>query len=289
MHRHLTAHMDKLKLTLHELEQDAETAGKSIQHSIKEVERKAKQVVSPKASSMVIANGEEEEGEEGWASDRSSGDQDSTHLALDHRKRSRSPQLSPKLGSVVPSRRGRRRNSMRRGLIGHAAHFMYSRASRLPAATSTATSTPSSVPEEDEGRGRFSTTEKPKLTLSDYTYPAGTSSSTTGQNGSRPSTAQHSRTSTSHSSRPGTGQNSPRHFRVDSIKALHSPDSLREVSPSRSVRFADDENRSGANTPRMSIFQNDSRPGTPTESMILDDPDSARNKVTFDLPKPGKH
>ncbi|KAK0457460.1 Sodium/hydrogen exchanger family-domain-containing protein [Desarmillaria tabescens] len=65
---------------------------------------------------------------------------------------------------------------------------------------------------------------------------------------------------------------SPQHLRVNSVKAM---DSSREASPSRSIRFVDEEQQrhsggSGASTPRMN-----------------EEADSTRNKVTFgDLPRP---
>ncbi|KAK0187595.1 Sodium/hydrogen exchanger family-domain-containing protein [Armillaria mellea] len=66
----------------------------------------------------------------------------------------------------------------------------------------------------------------------------------------------------------------PQHLRVNSVKAMHSS---REASPSRSIRFVDEEQRhsggSGASTPRMSVLNEET--------------DSTRNKVTFgELPRP---
>jgi hypothetical protein len=70
-------------------------------------------------------------------------------------------------------------------------------------------------------------------------------------------------------SRPGTAEGSIRHHRLDHIRALHSSPPTRDVSPSRSVRFQDEI--SPADTAR-------SPPGE-------DEPDSAKSKVTFDVPR----
>ena len=64
---------------------------------------------------------------------------------------------------------------------------------------------------------------------------------------SRPATAPSSSrigTGTARSFRPGTADSSLRHHRLDSIRALHG--STRDSSPSRSVRFVDEEGRAGS-------------------------------------------
>ena len=63
---------------------------------------------------------------------------------------------------------------------------------------------------------------------------------------SRPATAPSAiRISTARSSRPGTADSSLRNHRLDSIRALHGS-STRDSSPSRSVRFVDEEGRAGS-------------------------------------------
>ena len=68
-----------------------------------------------------------------------------------------------------------------------------------------------------------------------------------------------------------------RNPRLDAIKVISA---RREVSPARSIRFADEvgdgESRSGTTTPRTSILQD---PGSPHPS--LGDTDSPKNQSTF--------
>lgn len=83
--------------------------------------------------------------------------------------------------------------------------------------------------------------------------------------------------------RDGLGsRGSGRSLRLDLMRGI---DTGREESPARSIRFldevVDEENRSGANTPRLSILH-DSFTGLPHQGSI-DDVDSPKNKVTFDL------
>jgi len=59
---------------------------------------------------------------------------------------------------------------------------------------------------------------------------------------SRPGTGTSSIMMGAHSSRPGTADSSLRHHRLESIRAQHIP-STRESSPSRSVRFVDEEGK----------------------------------------------
>lgn len=92
----------------------------------------------------------------------------------------------------------------------------------------------------------------------------------------------HARPHTSDSGNSGPFRNN----RIDRVLALHAS---REASPSRSVRFADTELRSGASTPRISYHRNDSATAdatpsdTPPPESATEDPDSTRHKVTFNL------
>ena len=90
----------------------------------------------------------------------------------------------------------------------------------------------------------------------------------------------HERKSSGLSSHP-----SIQHRRLESLRlSLHS----RDVSPARSIRFAD-EHRSGTNTPRNGLLQNESwLHSNPVDDPFSDeDAESARGRVTFELP--GKH
>lgn len=92
-------------------------------------------------------------------------------------------------------------------------------------------------------------------------------------------------------SQPGTPGSSIRHARLDRVHAL-SPGS-RDVSPSRSIRFADsqqDPTRSGAATPRLSVYQ-DSSSGSATPAERPEptgETAEGRGKITFELPDPKK-
>lgn len=90
------------------------------------------------------------------------------------------------------------------------------------------------------------------------------------------------------SSQPGDGlasRGSAKNLRIDVIR---SGSSRRDESPAKSIRFADemdDDSRSGARTPRSSILQENP---SPHRQGSLDDVDSPKNKVTFELPEAGK-
>ncbi|KAG9315963.1 Sodium/hydrogen exchanger family-domain-containing protein [Chiua virens] len=91
--------------------------------------------------------------------------------------------------------------------------------------------------------------------------------------------AFHERKSSRLSSRP-----SFHHRRLESLLSDHS----RDVSPSRSIRFAD-EPRSGTSTPRNGVLQNESSPPSPPngpadDALVDDDAEATRGKVTFELP-----
>lgn len=82
--------------------------------------------------------------------------------------------------------------------------------------------------------------------------------------------------------RQGSGHTSHRsiqHRRLESLK--NSVQNSRDVSPARSVRFVDEEPRSGASTPRTPADQT-GQGSIFVEPSSTDDSDS-RGKVTFDL------
>jgi hypothetical protein len=66
---------------------------------------------------------------------------------------------------------------------------------------------------------------------------------------------------------------------LESLKT--SEHNSRDVSPTRSVRFVDEEPRSGATTPRMALDQTPQ--GSSSEPSTADALDSSRGKVTFGL------
>ncbi|KAF8551278.1 hypothetical protein OG21DRAFT_1445426 [Imleria badia] len=77
-------------------------------------------------------------------------------------------------------------------------------------------------------------------------------------------------------------QPSIRHRRLESLRLGQLS---RDASPSRSIRFAD-EQRSGTSTPRSGVLQNESwLPSNQVDDRLLDeDPESTRGRVTFELP-----
>jgi sodium/hydrogen antiporter len=109
----LRAYIDKLKHAPHELEKEVEKAEQTIRKDAKDVEHKAKDVLS-------LQPGHDEE-DEGWSSDHSDNRQPtgSTSTSVGRRKRSRSPtsKVQPKAVGA-PQRKSRRRNSVRKGMLG---------------------------------------------------------------------------------------------------------------------------------------------------------------------------
>ena len=73
---------------------------------------------------------------------------------------------------------------------------------------------------------------------------------------------------------------SVQHRRLESLRlAQHT----RDASPTRSIRFAD-EPRSGTNTPRNSMLQNEtSSPISQVDDSAVDEDESAKGRVTFEL------
>lgn len=219
--------------------------------------------------SAVGGDEEEDEEEEGWASDQSNSDlpQPSTSTLQDRRKRSKSPKtkpVSPKLAigvgpsAAAPGKKNRRRNSIRRGLIGHAQQFMRSTHAENNARPSSSSSAVFDENAEGDDRGRLTH-------------------------------HHHSSSVSSQNSRPGTAPGSLRNFRIDSLRAQHSPSS-REGSPTRSVRFMDNQRRysasaSGSTTPRLQGGESSGRATPPVQQGDSDEQlDSARNRVTFEIP-----
>ena len=89
----------------------------------------------------------------------------------------------------------------------------------------------------------------------------------------------HARKSSSLSPRPSIVI---QHRRLESLRlAQHS----RDASPSRSIRFAD-EQWSGTSTPRSGMLQNEPwlSSNQVDDSPVDEDPESARGRVTFELP-----
>jgi hypothetical protein len=114
VNRKLGAHIDKLRHAPHELEKEIEKAEHVVREGVGEVEQKAKHVLSPQSS-------REDDEDEGWTSDRSDNQPPtaSTSISADRRQHSKSPKLKvPSKAVAAPPRKGRRHNSMRKGMFG---------------------------------------------------------------------------------------------------------------------------------------------------------------------------
>ncbi|KAF9465385.1 Sodium/hydrogen exchanger family-domain-containing protein [Collybia nuda] len=263
--------LDGLKQTAHALEHEA---ADGIEGEVKEIEGHVQQIEeSVKALSTSAQPGKAgpsttiiESSDEGWTSDRSY--PDPTLAGGDQKKRSKATR--PKITTVGSGRRGRTRTSLRRGLAQHPslhhddadAHATrVDERGRVGVSSAGSTSThPADTPSPETPSFPYASSSR--------TRPISSSS----HHRSRPNTAESSARPTSSGSqrsRPDTAESSIRHHRLDHIRALHTSPPTREVSPSRSVRFMDE---APPDTPRA-----------PLDS--AEEPDSARGKVTFDVPK----
>ncbi|KAF4577281.1 Na(+)/H(+) exchanger family protein [Pleurotus pulmonarius] len=136
-------------------------------------------------------------------------------------------------------------------------------------------------------RARRRTSARKGLSQDDHNSISPILESTAEEPRGRPSDTRPRKRQADHA-RPHTadsGNSAFRNNRIDRVLALHAS---REASPSRSVRFADTEPRSGTSTPRISYHRNDSAiaDATPADTPSpesAEDPDSTRHKVTFNL------
>jgi sodium/hydrogen antiporter len=111
--RTLNAHIDKLRHAPHELEKEIEKVEHTVREGVEEIEQKAKHILPPQSS-------RDDDEDEGWTSDRSDNQRTtaSTSTSADRRK---SLKLKTSSKAVAaPPRKGRRRNSMQKGMFGRA-------------------------------------------------------------------------------------------------------------------------------------------------------------------------
>ncbi|KAL1950565.1 hypothetical protein VTO73DRAFT_5689 [Trametes versicolor] len=194
--------------------------------------------------------------DEGWMSDQSGG---TPSGATTGKARSKSPKIKipkPKIATSRPvGSSSRKRTSIRRGLLGQRPQVIQrSQSEDLDVRRST-------VPEA-EGEGEESTSGSGA-----HTPDEGRGRSS----GQRPPPGP----------RHGSGAHTPRHMRIDSIK---SATQSREMSPARSVRFADEQHdRSGHVTPKILSPTSPSSPAE-TEAEGEQEDDSPRSQVRFSLP-----
>ncbi len=193
--------------------------------------------------------------DDGWMSDQSGG----TPSGTTGKARSKSPKIKIPKTKIATSRPvgsgSRKRTSIRRGLLGQRPQVIQRsqsedldvRRSAVPEAEAEAeeSTSGSGAHTPDEGRGRSS--------------------------GQRPPPGP----------RHGSGVHTPRHMRIDSIR---SATQSREMSPARSVRFADEHpDRSGHATPKIVSSTSPSSPAE-TEAEGEQEDDSPRSQVRFSLP-----
>ena len=263
----------KLRLAPHELEHMFHAAEEGVKHEVKDIEEWTRTVlhassppVSPTTSqrdgvgggqSRDASDGSPED--EGWMSDQSAGEPSGSG-ALDKEK----PRKS-KLPKTKAPKSKSKRTFMRRGILGHRPHTLqrsqsedFNQRRHAQFATPDDERTPSGAQTpSEETRGRSSAMRSPRpprTPVSGATTPVGPN--------------PHLRLA---------------HRRIDSIRSeLPS----REMSPARSVRFADD-GKGGASTPRIIP------PTSPTAAngdgdgeKVDDDDDSPKSTVRFSLPGP---
>jgi sodium/hydrogen antiporter len=197
---------------LHDLKQTVSREAQRAEGAAEEVGAKAKRALSPRKHHKPSGHEEDEE----WMSDTEG---DGPAEAGASRQKSRSPKFKPpKLAVLRPNNTGRRRMSIRRGMLG------------------------ARVPPRDQNGERSTPVEEveqPSIIVSRQ-ESSSSSSADQQERGRRPRTGD-SRASSIRLM----------HHRVDSLRSI---DTRREASPARSVRWADEPDAherpmSGASTP----------------------------------------
>ncbi|KAH7915477.1 Sodium/hydrogen exchanger family-domain-containing protein [Hygrophoropsis aurantiaca] len=241
-------YLDRLHEAPEEMQQDIGKIEEHFRRDAHTVEQKVHEMFAPTRNSTTESTGrpldQNEDDDEGWASDKSADGEAAagSSAAYDRRKRSRSSgkmKGASKHMGIGWGRRGRRRSSMSSNgsFSAHAQQLMEER-QQPPSPESSDTKERS---DEDDSRGR-----KPSL------HRAGSNVTT---------------------------RSSVKNRRLESLRTLD--ERSRDVSPARSVRFADEEFRGGSTTPRSP--QSDSfLPNSPVD-VSTDENDSTPGRVTFDL------
>ncbi|RPD62512.1 hypothetical protein L226DRAFT_504125 [Lentinus tigrinus ALCF2SS1-7] len=239
----LTQAEQGIKHEAHEIEGRTREAGSAVMHAL-----------SPQTSPSSTTRGndnEQEEEDEGWMSDQSAGEPSGSGAA-GGTARGKSPKHKGQKGS-------RKRLSIRRGLLGQRPQTIHHSQSE----DNLSSRRPVVNPNEDEDESR---------NASGAQTPA-----------EQEPSERRGRSSAMRTSRPsGSGAHPayprPTHRRIDSIRSA-APS--REMSPARSVRFADDVSR-GVSSPLS--------PTTPTQTETeQQDDDSPRSQVRFSLPEQHSH
>ncbi|KAF9240279.1 Sodium/hydrogen exchanger family-domain-containing protein [Melanogaster broomeanus] len=247
-------YLQQFRHAAEQVQKRAEQAGETIEHDLQVAGARAREVVSATRASTGDNFDRSTEGEPGyeddWASDLS-GDDVSVKPSGDRRKRPRQGKgkAVPKQIGVGLSRKGRRRSSM-------------SEQSSLSAHTR-----PSLVDQ--------SQLQSPPPSGGDVQDPSDVPEATDWRGRSSPPERQGSDLS---------APQSIKHRRLESLR-LHRHS--RDESPSRSVRFADEE-RSGMSTQRNSMLQNEPwfASNQVGDSPVDEDEGSMKERVTSELPPP---
>lgn len=253
----------KLRHAPHELEQMFHAAEEGMKHEAKDIEEWTRTVlhsqspqISPTTSQHdAVGGGQSRDAsdgspeDEGWMSDHSVGEPlGSGEQGQDKSHKSTAPKTkAPKAKS--------KRAFMRRGILGHRPHTLQRSQSedftrRHAPAEDERRSSGAQTPSE-ETRGRSSAMRPPRTSVSGATTPVGQNT--------------HLRLA---------------HRRIDSIRSeLPS----REMSPTRSVRFADD-GRGGASTPRIVSPTVATPTAADTDGEKAEEDESPKSTVRFHLP-----
>ncbi|KAF7791430.1 hypothetical protein EIP86_002446 [Pleurotus ostreatoroseus] len=236
---------DRARDAIHELRHKLSTTlsppkvVEGARHEVDKVENAVENAVNEVSEALAPSGSQpsqpSQDEEEGWMSDREDQAESSAHA----RAKSKSPRPKapkpPKLAMLRPTVGARRRTSIRRGMLGART---FSRAQHdYPPTPGSGTMTPPILQtDEDFERGRSAASTL--VNNSDAGSPSSSASAS--------------------SPWPSFGRSGPRHARVDSLLAIDPRASrrLREASPARSVRWADEPDTEYTHG-------RSSRPGTP--------------------------
>ncbi|KAH7923352.1 hypothetical protein BV22DRAFT_1036441 [Leucogyrophana mollusca] len=240
-------YIERLRNTPEEMQKDVGEIEEHLRHDVQVVEHKAHEVLTPTRSSTADTVSQDGEDEdEGWASDKSGDGEAAVDSSESHDRRKR-------------PRSGKMKGAAKQMGIGWG-----KRGRRRPSMAS---------------NGSFSA--HAQQLLEERPQPPSPESS----DAKEPSDEDDSRGRKPVLNRTGsdvTSRGSVKHRRLESLRLEQRS---RDVSPARSVRFADEEIRSGATTPRTPLAQNDPLSWISSPVDGPDDNDSTRGRVTFDLPR----
>ncbi|TFK93083.1 hypothetical protein K466DRAFT_479289 [Polyporus arcularius HHB13444] len=256
---------DKLRQAPHELEKTVAHAEQGIMDEVHDIEQAAHHALSPQSSPTNIrkkeregeTRGQQDEEDEGWMSDQSASEPSGSGAEREGKPRGKSPKHKSPKGS-------RKRISIRRGALGQR---------------------PKSILHQTQSEDNFRA-RRPSVNLNDEEDESRNASGAHTP-AEREQNEQRGRTSTVRVMAPsGPGTHTPPHARPTHrrIDSIRSAAPSREMSPARSVRFADDLSRVVSPT-----SPTNSQSQTETEQQQNDD-DSPRSQVRFSLPGPvAKH